>query len=438
MQMSKIKPIPKYMLKRIQKEDMKYLHYKQGTLRFYAYLTKNAGELVKVTVAVKYKKGNWHCKQVAVHGVHSKICFIKDIVFHMLGGYSVGWYAEGLQTHPKWYEDPRWDVADDKNFDPCAPVINPEYLSKFTEYKYSALERYQGVEYLKYLRTYEQYPQLEYLMKAGLSDFKYSKQILEKIGKDKRFCKWLLANRIEIQKKYHYVAVILRAYRTGQPLERLQKFEEWKHQFIHEKDLRDLRQEFTGQYEALFQYLDKQGIFPYVYQDYYRACRYLGLDMTEEKNRFPHDFNRWHDIRTNEFRTAKALKDKQEREKLYADFALIAEKYIGLQESKDGFAIVIARSPEDLIQEGKALHHCVGQMGYDQKFIKEQTLIFFVRNSTDPDTPFVTMEYSLQSKKILQCYADHNSHPDETVLNFVRKKWLPYANRKVRAMQKTA
>jgi hypothetical protein len=160
--------------------------------------------------------------------------------------------------------------------------------------------------------------------------------------------------------------------------------------------------------------------------------------MTEEKNRFPHDFNRWHDIRINEFKTAKALKDEQEREKLYADFASIAEKYVGLQESKDGFAIVIARSPEDLIQEGKALHHCVGSMGYDQKFIKEETLIFFIRNSTDPDTPFVTMEYSLQSKKILQCYADHNSHPDETVLNFVRKKWLPYANRKVRAMQKTA
>ena len=108
MQISKIKPIPKYMLKRIQKEDMKYLHYKQGTLRFYAYLTKNAGELVKVTVAVKYKKGNWHCKQVAVHGVHSKICFVKDIVFHMLGGYSVGWYEQGLQKYPKWYEDTRW------------------------------------------------------------------------------------------------------------------------------------------------------------------------------------------------------------------------------------------------------------------------------------------------------------------------------------------
>lgn len=439
MKEEKIRPIPKYILERIRKADKNHHNAGTGIVRFYAYLTKNAGELVKVTVAVKNsRRKEWFCKQVVVHGVHSDKCFVKDIMFYYLSGYVIGWYDEGIQKHPKWFETDDWGWELDHLYDPYAPVVNPEYLSKFPEYKYSAVELYDGVDYFKYLRQYEKYPQLEYLMKAGLQSLKYSKQILEKIKTDKRFCKWLIANRDEIEHNFLYVSVVLRGYRTGKPLSLLQEIERWKQKFTHDSSLRLLRQEFKGDLQKLCTYFSEHNVQPQLYQDYYKACRYLGLDMTEAKNRFPHDFNRWHDIRINEYATAKAMKDKEEREELYARFAAIAEKYDGLQESKDGFAIVIAQSPADLIREGEVLHHCVGRMGYDQKFIKEETLIFFIRNSSDPDTPFVTMEYSLQSKKILQCYADHNSHPDETVLNFVRKKWLPYANRKVRAMQKTA
>ena len=438
MKMSQIKPIPKYLLKRIQEEDETYPYNGQGQTRFYAYMTKNDGELVKVTVAVRNKKGAWYCKQVAVHGIHSDLCFIKNIVFYRLGGYKVGWYDEGLQPSPKWYESDEWDCSYDNLFDPYAPIVNREYLAKFPEYKYSAFNLYHEVEIFKYLRTYEKYPQVEYLMKAGLPSLKYSKQILQKIVKDKRFCKWLLANKQEIESHYNYVSVILRAYRTGKPLQQLQRFEEWKLKLIHDSSFKQFRDEFKKDFERFFNYVDGKGIDLYLYRDYFRACQYLGLDMTEEKNRFPHDFTRWHDIRIDEYKTARAMKDAEERKEMYAQFAAIAEKYVGLQESRDGFAIVIPHSPADLIREGDTLHHCVGRMGYDHKMIREETLIFFVRTADNPETPFVTMEYSLKSKKILQCYADHNETPDESVLNYVRKKWLPYANRKVRAMQKTA
>ena len=151
------------------------------------------------------------------------------------------------------------------------------------------------------------------------------------------------------------------------------------------------------------------------------------------KNRFPHNFKRWHDIRIDEYRTAKALKDEEERKELYAKFAAVAEKYLPLQKGdKNAFVVVIARSPQDLIREGDILHHCVGRMNYDQKFVREESLIFFVRNIADPDTPFVTVEYSLRNKKVLQCYGDHDSKPSDSVMEFVNKKWLPYANRKLK------
>ena len=47
------------------------------------------------------------------------------------------------------------------------------------------------------------------------------------------------------------------------------------------------------------------------------------------------------------------------------------------------------------------------------------------------DKPFVTIEYSLKTKKVLQCYAYKNTKPDEKVLKFVHEKWLPYANKQL-------
>ena len=72
---------------------------------------------------------------------------------------------------------------------------------------------------------------------------------------------------------------------------------------------------------------------------------------------------------------------------------------------------------------------------YDFLYIsdyEEKSLIFFVRTKEQPDVPFVTIEYSPKQKRILQCYGEHDRNPTEEVMNFVHKKWLPYANRKLK------
>jgi len=131
--------------------------------------------------------------------------------------------------------------------------------------------------------------------------------------------------------------------------------------------------------------------------------------------------------------TRKAQEDEKARHELYDKFKLIAEKYTPLQQNGKGvFLCIIAKSPQDLINEGEALHHCVGRMNYDQKVIREETLIFFIRSKDNPNTPLVTIEYSLKARKILQCYAEHNQKPSEDIENYVYKKWLPYANRQLK------
>lgn len=432
MKIEKIKPIPKYIEKKIKAIDRTYTV--RGRTRFYAYLTKNDGELVKITVAVKEKKNKWCCKQVAVHGVHSDKCYVKDMEFTYVGGYIVGWYAEGFGKHKPWYEDGYWGWTDDKLFDPYAPIVNREYiLEHFPEYKFSAIDRFTGIDVFKYLRLYEQYPQIEYLTKLGLQRLAFSTQILRLCGKDKKFRKWIANNRQDIIRSSYYISSIIKAYKTSGSIKEIDEFERKKKYFDSTQQIDSVKALVKDELEKFFDYVETQEISFYSYRDYLDACLYLGLDMSEEKNRYPHDFRRWHNIRIDEYHTAKALNDERERKELFNKFATVAEKYFVLQyDKKSNFISIIAHSPNDLINEGQALGHCVGRMNYDQKFAREESLIFFIRTKEAPNTPLVTVEYSPSRKKILQCYGKHDSTPNDKILEFVNKKWLPFANRQLK------
>lgn len=291
----------------------------------------------------------------------------------------------------------------------------------------------------KYLRYYEEFPQIEYLMKAGLSAYAFSKQILRKVGKDKRFCKWLIKNREELTKNGYYVDVVLKAFRTGRNIDELQLIRESKLFLQHDSGLQTLREYYKKDIEKLVLYIQKQKTNIFSYRDYFDACQDLGLDMRMDKNRYPHDFKRWHDIRIDEYNTLKLKRDEEKRKEFYAKFAAVANKYLNLEyNNKFAYISIIAKKPSELIMEGEALAHCVGRMNYDRKFVREETLIFFIRNISSPDIPFVTLEYSLEKHKILQCYGYHDTTPDTEVLNYVNNIWLPYANRKVRKIQKAA
>ena len=178
-----IRPIPKNILKRIRKLDGKYYPGPDGHVRCYAYLTTWKNELMKVTVAVKHRYKKWYCKQVAIHGLDSERCFVKDMEYCYCAGmgFRFGWYEEGLQKYRQWYER-GWCWAYDKYYDPFAEIVNPHFIDRLPEFRYSAYKMYQGCNIFKYLRLYRQFPQLEMLMKLGFSRIALSKTILKRCG----------------------------------------------------------------------------------------------------------------------------------------------------------------------------------------------------------------------------------------------------------------
>lgn len=433
MKMEKIKPVPKYIVARIKALDKIRVTKPTKLVRYYSYLTKNDGELVKVTVAVRNNRNDWYYKQVAVHGIDSDICFVKDMVRYFMGTLAVGWYEEGLSKKPKWFEDPEWGWHYDKSFDPYATCVNKEYVKKIPELKYSALDQYDYCDVIPYLRMHRKFPQTEYLVKLGLSRLALSVQLLRLLGKDKKFQKWVARNRETLRSSNYYVSSIMLAYKKNMDIKDAQEYESEKKSLCAEKDLKPIRDMLDHNYAPYLKYIKEKKISNRLYLDYLRACNYLGLDMSEDKNRYPHDFKRWHDIRIDEYNTKKMENDKKERAEFYAKFEAVASKYLPMQKDKNAtYLVIIAKNPAELKAEGDALHHCVGRMGYEQKFAREETLIFFIRSADAPNVPLVTMEYSLKTKKILQCYADHNSKPSEDLTEFVNKKWLPYAKRQLK------
>lgn len=430
-----IKPIPKAIRAKILDLDLWACPEQQFT-RIYAYFTSMNNELVQVIVAVKNgKRKIRRVKQIVVRGVSSDNVLVRDVDFYYSCGYIVSWQDEGYAQRSSGRADGKWYSVEYKYYKLKARVINPQFALRFSEFKYSCVDKFPTVNPIEYLRKYLKYPTIEYLVKIGLEDYISSKTILEKAQKDKAFRKWLIQNRKTLQDRFYYVKVILRAYKRGTSPDIEQQTEVYYHHLKSECNAEFLA-EFKSEILKLSDYIIRQKTSPSSYCDYYKACSYLGLDMSLAKNRYPNDFMHWHDIRIDEYNTAKALAKQREREEYLRKFADVATKYLPLEfEGKAGFVVIIPRSVDDLVHEGECLNHCVGRMNYDQKMAREETLIFFVRNKDNPVTPFVTVEYSLKTHQVLQCYGYHDTKPDDKVLSFVRNKWLPFANKQVKQIQ---
>lgn len=70
-----------------------------------------------------------------------------------------------------------------------------------------------------------------------------------------------------------------------------------------------------------------------------------------------------------------------------------------------------ARSAEEIVAEGRILHHCVGGDSYLNKHNTGRSTILFLRSKSAPETPYITIE--ICGTKILQWYGIRDTKPDE-------------------------
>ena len=157
----------------------------------------------------------------------------------------------------------------------------------------------------------------------------------------------------------------------------------------------------------MFRYLTENNISAVIYRDYIEQCRKLGYDMHDTAIGLPHDLLAVHERYSEIIKYRQSEQDKQEFAKWF-DVRKIFEF------ETDELILRQPQCPDEIIEEGKALHHCVGS--YASRHSQGKTNIFFIRKKSDPITPYYTIEVS-NTYHIVQCYGYKNNKncekPDE-------------------------
>lgn len=290
---------------------------------------------------------------------------------------------------------------------------NPMRYIKQSVHKYCAYEYFPDREkehnhMFLYLEKYEKHPQLEMLIKMGLSHLTYdlryirwSKKGLAMLGINKDELPYLRSG-FNLQQYRKIRETCLKYKFNVKEANVLWNFYEKKHLIMGRKT----ELEFSSR---MIRYLAKNDISIDFYEDTIRAKNELGLP-DERKYLYPDNFVEMHDDLNKRLRLKKYKKiDEAIRKR--------AEELLKLFVEKDGILIKPLLSQEEFINEGKKLHHCVG--GYAKDVAAGEKAIYSIRRVENPDEPLATLE--LRNKRIIQVRADHNSVPPEDIQMFVRK-----------------
>ena len=158
------------------------------------------------------------------------------------------------------------------------------------------------------------------------------------------------------------------------------------------------------------------------YLDYLGMLKDLNIDPIGDENLIiPKDLKVAHDNAVELLNILRAEQKREELEKQEAEYQKTLKARRKLQLELDGFAFLLPKQLEDLIAEGKTLHHCVGSSSYVKKHKSGETTIIFVRPADDKTHPFFTMEY--RAGRIIQLRGKHNQDPPEKV-KIAAEHWL--------------
>ena len=159
--------------------------------------------------------------------------------------------------------------------------------------------------------------------------------------------------------------------------------------------------------------------FTTMYLDYLEMRAQLGYDLNNSVYAYPKNLETAHAKMVME--QNKKEQDKR-LEEVKTKYPHIKKSYRSLRKKyfyeDNEFVIRPARSAEEIVLEGRMLHHCVGGDGYLRKHDKGESIILMLRAKENQEIPYVTVEIS--GETIRQWYGAHDKKPDEKNIG----KWL--------------
>ena len=160
-------------------------------------------------------------------------------------------------------------------------------------------------------------------------------------------------------------------------------------------------QEWTGhRIMQAVRYLQKVNGNMTMLEDYWDMAERQGLDLENPVIRWPRDLRAAHN-RVQEAQRYATTAEQREA------FRRMTARCRGLNWTNGEICIRVAESPEELVQEGKTLHHCVGRYA---KTHAGGSIILFIRHARRPERSWYTLNVDVVNKRILQNHGYYNEH----------------------------
>lgn len=294
-------------------------------------------------------------------------------------------------------------------------VLCKENIHK-TCMRYSGAELYSGNLLISYLKFWQKHKNAEYLVKTGYSelvenDIKWHGSDID--WSSNNLLKMLHLNRAEFkalqgrETRYFDLKRMREGFPELAPEEILEYSEFFGYRF---GTLTKIQNRTSLSIKQIYNYFQKENL-QYImndYFDYIEECKKLGYDLTSRQINRPKNFRKAHE------RTAEIIRYERKREVLESFECLKPEREF-LEFSDDNLFIRQPESYDEIVAEGKILHHCVG--GYAERHSMGKLHIMFIRSRDKPDIPYYTMEISTDGK-IVQVRGVRNAPPTEEVSEF--------------------
>lgn len=303
-------------------------------------------------------------------------------------------------------------------------VLNPEAIRKSCV-KYCCYDKAPNLLFA-YLHLYCKHPNVEYLMKSGYKhlitarctgwyggrNYLESSKLIN--WKSNNLLKMLGLNRDEFKlltgKEEYYEAYIMwrEVFPKVKPADLLMIAEE----FGYERGTMQRFCAVTGLMpQRISRYLKEHNVLKYEYSDYLDQCERLHYDLHDTAISMPRDFKGIH-TRLTAIVKYNATKEMQEQ---------LTQRMAERKPLEFAYGGLFIRQPEsmqEIIDEGKALYHCVG--GYAERHAKGKLHIMFIRTADKPDVPFYTVEVS-QIGEIVQVRGLRNCKTTPEVDAFIEE-----------------
>ena len=310
-----------------------------------------------------------------------------------------------------------------------------------TMFQYSAMKEYAGRQTsfnpIEYLERYQQTPQIEMLVKMGMDNV--VKKLIEcsygivanESGKSMNTFLGIRKQRVRRLKEsrgdLELLKVMQMEYRMGAA------WTDEQFERIAELHLERGQIEIATEYMSLQQLLNRIAKYAgceygteckgalyrlqstaTAYVDYLNMRHELGYDLTNMIYQYPRDLKMAHDrmvMESNQKEMDKRLKEvKQKFTGIRKQYRKLRKKYYCEDEE---YIIRPAKSAEEIVMEGRTLHHCVGGDTYLKRHDTGTSYILMLRFKEDADNPYITIEINAETDRIIQWYGAYDKKPDQ-------------------------